>query len=147
MRNFVVLSQSQAAGILIIKPAGMLDVFNFGAFRRFVRDLCDSSHRISLLVDLGSVDYIASSGWSVLLNGRRILVLRGGDLSICRMQENLKRAYETMKIGAMLPASESLEEGVRFLQAHETGAWPKLVSLPALWEVSPAMALDPQERY
>jgi anti-anti-sigma factor len=125
MGYFGISATTHADGALIVKLEGMLDIFAFQDFKRYFRGLGENSHGRLVVVDLGAVEYIASSGWSVLLGGRRILNLHGGDLSIFGLHQGLRRVYETMHIAAMLPMAETLEEADRLVHEHSvTGAQP-----------------------
>jgi anti-anti-sigma factor len=107
-------------GTRVIKPVGKLDVFSFTELKKYIEDLCASAQAILVVVDLSAVDYIASSGWSVLLSRRQAIRRLAGDLSICGLNADLKRVYDTMRIEKMLPSAASLAEATKLLKAPET---------------------------
>jgi anti-anti-sigma factor len=126
MGAFNISARKHIDGVLIVELEGMLDVFSFAEFKKYFRRLTENSMGTLVVVDLGGVNYIASSGWSVLLAGRRILHLQGGDLSIFGLHDGLKRVYETMHIAAMLPMAESLDEADRLVHEHAAnGSYPE----------------------
>lgn len=107
------------SGTIVVKPVGKLDVFTFTELKKFIAEICTQAKVVFVVVDLGEVDYIASSGWSVLLSRRQSIRRDGGDLSIFGMNENLMRVYEAMRIDKMLPCGASLDEATALLKADE----------------------------
>jgi anti-anti-sigma factor len=99
----------------LIKLAGKLDVFTFVEFKKFFDERFGGLQQILVAVDLGAVEYIASSGWSVLLSRRQAIKRSGGNLSIFGLNANLKRVYDSMKIQRMLPAADNQEEACKLL--------------------------------
>ena len=105
-------------GVQLVKPAGKLDVFTFIELKKYFEELCARQPQgLRVVVDLSAVEYIASSGWSVLLSRRQAIQRQDGDLSIHGMNENLQRVYDSMRIDRMLPSAPSRSEAVGLLKA------------------------------
>jgi len=119
MGNFQISSEKLVDGIIVIKLAGMLDVFNLDDLKRYIRSLSAGSKQYLVTIDLGAVDYIASSGWSVLITSRRALLRQGGDMSIFGMREGILRVYKAMHVETMLPSAGSMDDAERLLELHE----------------------------
>jgi anti-anti-sigma factor len=105
-------------GTMVIKPVGTLDVFTFIELKTFIGQLCGPAEVIQMVVDLSGVEYIASSGWSVLLSRRQSIKRDGGELSIYGMSENLRRVYDSMKIDKMLPSAADQVAAVALVKAR-----------------------------
>lgn len=103
----------------VVKLAGKLDVFTFSEFKKYIDDRFSGLQQILVAVDLTAVDYIASSGWSVLLSRRQSIKRQGGNLSIFGLNDNLRRVYDSMKIHKMLPAAEDLTAACKLLRETE----------------------------
>jgi anti-anti-sigma factor len=101
--------------IHVLSPKGKLDVFSFVELRAHFEDLSQRDKKALVVVDLSGVEYVASSGWSVLLSRRKLVKLAGGDLSVCGMSDEIKRVYESMKIQKLLPSAPSAAAAAKLL--------------------------------
>jgi anti-anti-sigma factor len=112
------ISEEQiVGGIQLVKPVGKLDVFTFIDLKKYFEELCARMPQgLKVVVDLSGVEYIASSGWSVLLSRRQAIQRQAGDLSVFGMNDNLRRVYDSMKIDRMLPSAAGQEDAVRLLK-------------------------------
>ena len=120
MKRIEITEEKLEGGIQLVKPVGKLDVFTFIDFKKYFEELCARvPDGLKVLVDLTDVEYIASSGWSVLLSRRQAIQRLNGDLGICGMNENLRRVYDSMKIDKMLPSSASRSQALQQLQARK----------------------------
>ena len=117
MSRIEMQSETLASGVKVVRPVGKLDVFSFIDFKKYFEDLCAEAQGLMVVVDLSRVDYIASSGWSVLLSRRQAIRRQGGDLSVACLNENLRRVYDTMLIEKMLPAGQTVETAALLLKA------------------------------
>ena len=109
MSEFNADVRENADGVLIVKFAGILDVFTLADFMGEFKRSCGNPKVTLVAVDLGEVEYIASSGWSVLLSCRRALTMHGGEMSIFGLHDGIRRVYENMNIETLLPVVVSLE--------------------------------------
>ena len=98
-------------------PSGLGDVFD--SLKKFIAEICAQNRSVRMVVDLADVEYIASSGWSVLLSRRQAIKREGGNLSVFGMSENLLRVYESMKIDKMLPSAVDQAGGIALAMAEE----------------------------
>jgi anti-sigma B factor antagonist len=111
MQRIEITEETLEGGFRLVKPVGKLDVFSFIDLKKYFEELCAREPQgLMVVVDLTGVEYIASSGWSVLLSRRQAIQRLRGDLSIFGMNDNLKRVYDSMRIGRMLPSAVTLEE-------------------------------------
>ena len=108
----------------MVKPMGQLDVFTFVEFKKYFEELCAQAKDIWVVVDLSAVEYIASSGWSVLLSRRLAFKRLGGNLSIFGLKDDIRRVYDSMKIHKMLPAAENIADATKLLKEPDGSASP-----------------------
>ena len=110
------------SGAKLVSPKGRLDVFAFRELKAYFDELGKDQKDLKLVVDLKNTEYIASSGWSVLLARRKMAKLSGGDLAICGMNEEIKRVYDSMKIFKLLPQADNVDDAVALLGKDHGGA-------------------------
>jgi anti-sigma B factor antagonist len=119
MNRIEITTEKRADGTQVVRPVGKLDVFSFVEFKKYLEEMHATMQKSMVVVDLSGVEYIASSGWSVLLARRQAFRRGGGDLAICGLSENLRRVYDTMKIDKLLPAGPDTGEAVKLLKSPE----------------------------
>ena len=68
-----------------------------------------------MVVNLSGVEFVASSGWSVLLARRKMSKLAGGELIVHGLNEEPRRVYTSMKIGDLLPLAGDENEAFEML--------------------------------
>jgi anti-sigma B factor antagonist len=115
MERIEISSERLPDGIQVVRPKGRLDVFSYLELKQVLERLNAATSDLRVVVDLSATDYIASSGWSVLLSRRRNLKVAGGDLSICGLTEETRRIYDSMKIQSVLPVAETVSEAAQLL--------------------------------
>lgn len=95
----------------VMAPKGRLDMASAPAFRERVKQLVESgSHR--LIVDLGEVSFVDSSGLGAVIGGLKVARQAGGDLRIARANEQVKLVLELTSLNRLLQPYESLEEAL-----------------------------------
>jgi anti-sigma B factor antagonist len=99
----------------LVSPKGKLDVFSYGDLKAFFEALRKENRSSRIVVDMSGADYVASSGWSVLLGWRRLMRLGGGSLVLSGMKPEVQRVYESMKIGKLLPSLVDNDAAVQHL--------------------------------
>jgi anti-sigma B factor antagonist len=120
VKRIEIVEEQMEGGIQLVRPVGKLDVFTFIDLKKYFEELCARLPQgLKVVVDLSGVDYIASSGWSVLLSRRQAIQRQGGDLSVYGMNDNLRRVYDSMKIDRMLPSAPSREDAARLLKVAQ----------------------------
>jgi anti-anti-sigma factor len=115
MARIEIVSEMLDGGIHVVKTSGKLDVFSYLELKQFLETLGTATPDLKVVVDLSATEYIASSGWSVLLSRRKGLKLSGGNLSICGLSDETKRVYDSMRISTILPSAATVHEAVRLL--------------------------------
>jgi anti-sigma B factor antagonist len=97
--------------VAVLNPRGRLDVASTTAFRGQVRQLVDSGVS-RLVVDLGDVSFVDSSGLGAILGGLKAARQNGGDLRIARPNEQVRLVLELTSLNLVLQPYGSLEEAL-----------------------------------
>jgi anti-sigma B factor antagonist len=103
--------------VWVLQLAGKLDVFSFVKLKSFLEGVAGEDAKAKLVLDLSNVEFVASSGWSVLLARRKINKLAGGELSICGMNADIDRVYKSMRITPLLPSFPDAATAAKALEA------------------------------
>ncbi len=64
----------------------------------------------SVVLDLAQVDFISSTGISVILNTRKLLKQREGDLALVNLQPQVEKAFEVMSLLPKLNIFNNVQE-------------------------------------
>lgn len=105
----------------LVRPIGKLDVFTFVELKVFLEKLSESDKAAKAVVDMSRAEYVASSGWSVLLGRRKLMRLGGGDLVVFGLNAEVLRVYQSMKVGKVLPSAEDLPGALALLETAPAG--------------------------
>jgi len=92
-------------------PKGRLDMASAPAFRERVKQLVESGS-LRLIVDLGEVSFVDSSGLGAVIGGLKVARQAGGDLRIARANEQVKLVLELTSLNRLLQPYESLEKAL-----------------------------------
>lgn len=97
--------------IAVVQIAGRLDFLSAGAARdEFARVVQDGKHRI--VVDLGDVPFIDSSGLGSLIGGLKAARQAGGDLRIARPTEQARSVLKLTSLDRVFRAHETIDEAL-----------------------------------
>lgn len=99
----------------VLRLKGTVDVFSFVKLKKALESVAAGQPAAKIAVDLADVDYIASSGWSVLLARRKLSRPSGGDLVIFALGPELKRVYDAMRVSKLLPSCADLESANKMM--------------------------------
>ena len=66
-----------------------------------------------ILVDLGRVDFITSSGLRVLLATAKRLRISGGELFVCSLNKTVREVFDISGIGSLLRVYDSADQALR----------------------------------
>lgn len=96
---------------------GKLDVFSFVKLKKFLESITEGQPDAKVAIDVAQVEFIASSGWSVLLARRKLSKMQGGDVALCAMSAEIERVYKSMRITALLPSYPDVPSAIRAMEA------------------------------
>jgi anti-anti-sigma factor len=108
-------AKNDAAKAVVIKPSGSLDIFTYQSFRQYLQELMSSGEESRFVIDLADTNYIASSGWAVLLSQSRTVRRNGGKMVLCNMREEIRGVYEVMNVESLLPSGKDMVEAKKYL--------------------------------
>jgi len=88
---------TRSAGIAVVIPRGDLDMAAADQMKRILTDLVNEGS-VKLLVDLGQVGYIDSSGMGALVATLKHARTAGGDLKLCALQDDVRAIFEMTRL-------------------------------------------------
>lgn len=103
-----------SAGITVIAPRGDLDMAAADQMKRTLTKLLDDGSR-KLLVDLGQVGYVDSSGMGALVASLKHARTVGGDLRLCALQDDVRAIFEMTRLNRAVTIHGTRSEAL--------GAW------------------------
>ena len=90
-----------SAEITVVTPRGDLDMAAADQIKRTLTQLVDDGAR-KLLVDLGQVGYVDSSGMGALVASLKHVRTVGGDLRMCALQDDVRAIFEMTRLNKAL---------------------------------------------
>ena len=128
---------------LIQLSGSRLDQDSGPALKPFIQCLADQGEKY-LVLDLGNVDYLDSSGLSAILVVNRICLESGGSLAIINPKAPVHNLFEMANLGEILSIRKNLSEAIRI--DFPESAWVQ--ELVRCLEKSPVLSFRfPQNRY
>src|SRR4051812_14592177 len=85
---------SRDGGAVVIDVAGELDCSTAGALRERLVDVIDGQGSVSVIVGLGGMTFIDSTGIGVLVGANRRLRARGGSLSLLNPTSSVNKVLK-----------------------------------------------------
>lgn len=103
-------------GTHLVAPSGEVDVVTAPKLGRRLLSLLEEGKR-ALVVDLSNITFIDSAGVAVLLNARRQICHRRGELVIVCPNERVRRSFQIMGLTQHLRIYRSRGEALAGLSA------------------------------
>jgi anti-sigma B factor antagonist len=88
---------TRSAAITVVVPKGDLDMAAADQMKRVLSGLVNEGS-VKLLVDLGNVGYIDSSGMGALVATLKVARAAGGDLYLCALQDDVRAIFEMTRL-------------------------------------------------
>ncbi|RFU43322.1 anti-sigma factor antagonist [Actinomadura logoneensis] len=101
--------------LTVVKISGEIDVFTSPRLREMLLDIIDNGGTY-LVVDLGEVTFLDSTGLGVLVGIYHRLRARDGSMSFMGVNERVRRVFHVTQLTKIFVLHDSLEEA---LAAHE----------------------------
>lgn len=92
-------------------PVEELDASNSGEFKRDIAPVLQSHTK--LVLDLGHLRFVDSSGLGAMLSCLRQLSAKGGDLKLCSMSKQVRALFELVRMHRIFDIYGTKEEAVR----------------------------------
>ena len=104
--------------IVRVAPQGRLDTFTVPPFEQVLFEHLDAG-RAQLIVDLGEVNYVSSSGLRALLSARRKARSSGGDVVLCNMAPRVREIFEMVGFVSLFNICTSAADAVKILRPED----------------------------
>ncbi|MHC4946667.1 MAG: STAS domain-containing protein [Planctomycetota bacterium] len=95
----------------IVRPQGEIDLSRSPSLRHHLDQAQDRGPG-KLIVDLGEVPYMDSSGVATLVEAMQVARRRGSRLILCGMQERVKSIFEIARLDMVFTIVESMEDAL-----------------------------------
>jgi len=84
---------------------------DYDTFTNAIKELVDEGH-VDLVLDLGKVRYINSTGLGILVSGLTTLKKNMGQMKICNLSNRIDRLFSVTSLTTVFPTYESLDEAL-----------------------------------
>ena len=95
--------------MLLVRLTGELDQCTASGIRRDLDQLLSDARVRHLVLDLGGMPFMDSSGLGVILGRYRTLQLRGGSVSLMHLSPQVRRVYDLSGMAKIIPVIEEKE--------------------------------------
>jgi anti-sigma B factor antagonist len=106
-----VFSTPDGTTIVVFNPTGRLDITTAWQFRTKLQD-CISKQTNHIIVNLGQVNFIDSSGLTSLVAGMRDADKARGSFKLCNVHPEAKLVFEVTMMDSVFEIFESEEEAL-----------------------------------
>lgn len=106
-----VFTTSDGATIVIFSPTGRLDITSAWQFRTKLQD-CIAKQSNHIVVNLGEVNFIDSSGLTSLVAGMRDADKARGSFKLCNVHPEAKLVFEVTMMDSVFEIFDSEEEAL-----------------------------------
>ncbi len=101
----------EVAGVAVVSLNGRLDLVSAGTVKSSLSQLVSQGHP-KLLIDLGDVSFIDSSGLGALVGGLKAARQAGGDLRIARAGDQARLVLELTTLDRVLKIYATVAEAL-----------------------------------
>lgn len=114
----LVPAEGEADGkrIPVLHVSGRLDASTVSILERALLRVFTLGARV-VVVDMGEVSYISSSGLRVLLTARRQARERSGDLVLCNLSISVRDVFDMVGFAVLFKIADDVEHGKKEAQA------------------------------
>jgi len=106
----------QVDGVAVAEiPVDELDASNSADLKRAMAPILDSYSK--LVIDLGRLRFVDSSGLGAMLSCLRQVSAKGGDLKLCAMSKAVRATFELVRMHRIFDILPTREDAARAFQA------------------------------
>lgn len=113
-----VKSSKIAKGVFVISPAGSINTDTSAILEKETRRIVKKSPQ-KIILDMAEVEYISSMGLRVVLSTLKALKKIDGELSLVKLQPQIKKVFDIINAMPSMRIFESMEEMDRYLDAMQ----------------------------
>lgn len=103
------VSRRGDASVLALK--GRVDATNSNQIHERIMDEVEKGCK-RMAIDFSEVSYISSAGLRVFIYASKVLSKNSGTLSICALDENIKKIFEISGLSKLFRITEDVESGL-----------------------------------
>jgi anti-sigma B factor antagonist len=104
----------------VIRVTGYIDISTSPRLRDRILEVAADQPAI-VLVDLGAIEFLDSSGLGVILNGWKRLHAQGGTLAVISPQSRITKIFEITALNLSIDLYPTVEEALAGLVEEEQG--------------------------
>jgi len=97
--------------LTVVTPHGDLDTAAADRFKRVLDDLL-AQQRLRILLDLGAVPYLDSTGLGALVSAMRRVRAVGGDIRVCALQPDVRSVLEITRLTKIITVHGSRADAI-----------------------------------
>ena len=102
---------TQSDSVTVVAPRGDLDMATVDAVRRTLASLIDRGQS-RLLMDLGGVGYIDSTGMGALVAAMKQARAAGGDVRLCALQDDVRSIFDLTRLSRAMSIHPTRQEAL-----------------------------------
>ena len=102
---------SRSSEVTVVIPTGDLDMAVADTVKRTLTDLIERGQS-KLVMDLGGVGYIDSSGMGALVAAMKQARAAGGDVRLCALQDDVRAILEMTRLSKAMIAHPTRQEAL-----------------------------------
>jgi anti-sigma B factor antagonist len=102
---------TQANGVAVVAPRGDLDMATVDEVRRTLAGLIGGGQS-RVLMDLGGVGYIDSSGMGAMVAAMKLARAAGGDVRLCALQDDVRGIFELTRLAQAMSIHPTRQEAL-----------------------------------
>lgn len=95
---------------IVTLNADAIDSSNVKEFKQQFQPVVDQGGKV--IFDMGSIDFVDSSGLGSILSVMRQLTAKGGDLRICSMRKPVRALFELVRFHRILDVYNTRDEAI-----------------------------------
>jgi anti-sigma B factor antagonist len=100
-----------ADGATVVRPVGDIDLSRAPALRHHLART-QQQRPARLIIDLGSVPYMDSSGVATLVEAMQVARRHGGKLVLCSLQDRVRSIFEIARLDMVFLIAEDQEQAL-----------------------------------
>jgi anti-sigma B factor antagonist len=102
---------TKSDGVTVVAPHGDLDLATVDEVKRTLAGLIDRGQS-RLLMDLGGVGYIDSTGMGVLVAAMKQARAAGGDVRLCALQDDVRSIFDLTRLSRAMSIHPTRQEAL-----------------------------------
>lgn len=111
MADDVALEVDQQPGYTVIRASGYLDISTSPRLREKILAVAADEPSL-LLLDLGAIEFLDSSGLGVILNGWKLLQSQGSSLAVISPEQRITKIFEITALHLSIHLYRTLDEAL-----------------------------------